>query len=86
MRNNLKQNKIGFISLRAKRVGGLLKSGTKKIHPPIYWVTLGVWPLGVCDSVTLWLCHSVQTRTIRRGALKFATQISPLLKYKISND
>ena len=24
----------------------LLKSGTKKIHPPLYWV-----PLGVCDSV-----------------------------------
>ena len=33
--------------------GSLLKSGTKKFRPPVYWV-----PLSVCDSVTLWLCGS----------------------------
>ena len=34
-------------------------------------------------SVTLWRIKPVQTRTIRRGALRFATQISPLLNYHI---
>ena len=70
-----------LIPLRVKRVGEFMKTGTKRFHPPVYWVHLGV-----CDSMTLWLCHSVtlwpittQTRTIHRGALRFATQISPLL-------
>ena len=46
-----------------------MKSGTTKFHTPVYWV-----PLGVCDSLL-----TTQTHTICRGALRFATQISPLL-------
>ena len=40
---------------KQSKKGSLLKSGTKKFHPPVYWV-----PLGVCDSVTLFkLCPKV---------------------------
>ena len=35
-------------SWELSELGSLLKSGTTKFHPPVYWV-----PLGVCDSVTL---------------------------------
>ena len=43
-----------IIPLWAKCVGEFIEIRHKKIHLPVYWV-----PLGVCNSETLWLCHSV---------------------------
>ena len=45
------------IPLRANRVGEFIEIRQKKIHPSVFWV-----PLGVCHSVTLWLCNSVANK------------------------
>ena len=48
-------NRHIIIPLRAKRVGEFIEIKQNKFHPPVYLV-----PLGVCDSVTLWLCGQVK--------------------------
>ena len=54
---------LSFIPLKAKQGGECIEI-RHKFHSPLYWV-----PLGVCDSVTLSLCHSVTLRPINLSKL-----------------